>query len=79
MAQEFAKSVCDIVKSSYKLVLDEYEASVPKHLHWQMGNFLSNALTIFVTCSLYEAEKNGVLSSSDTEGKYWLSLLATEQ
>ena len=79
MAQEFAKSVCDIVKSSYKLVLDEYEASVPKHLHWQMGNFLSNALTIFVTCSLYEAEKDGVLSSSDTEGKYWLSLLATEQ
>ena len=78
MAQEFAKSVCDIAKSSYKLVLDEYEQTVPKHLHWQMGNFLSNALTIFVTCSLYEAEKDGVLSTINTEGKYWLSLLATE-
>ncbi|MBQ8392270.1 MAG: RNA polymerase sigma factor [Clostridia bacterium] len=78
MAQEFAKSVQDITDGAYQLVLKEYESTVPKHLHWQMGNFLSNALTILVTCSLYEAEKEGILSVPTDKNKYWLSLFASE-
>ena len=78
MAQEFAKSVQDITKGVYDIVLEEYEKTVPKHLRWQMGNFLSNALTILVTCSLYEAERNGILSAHTENNRYWLSLIATE-
>lgn len=78
MAQEFSKEVVDIIENAYKLVLDEYEKTVPKHLRWQMGNFLSNNLYCFVTCSLYEAERNGILSVPDVENKEWLSLFASE-
>lgn len=78
MAQEFSKEVVSIIENAYKLVLDEYESSVPKHLHWQMGNFLSNNLNVFVTCSLFEAEKDGALSEPDESNKYWLSLFASE-
>ena len=59
-------------------MLDEYEAAVPKHLHWQMGNFLSNHLGNFVTCSLYVGVKNGILSAPDDNNKDWLSLFASE-
>lgn len=43
-----------------------------------MGNFLSNNLNLFVTCSLNDAEKNGVLSTPDENNKEWLSLFASE-
>ena len=78
MAQEFSGSVVSIVEGAYKIVLEEYEKTVPKHLHWQMGNFLSNNLYSFVTCSLFEAEKNKILSTPDENNKYWLSLFASE-
>ena len=78
MAQEFAQGVQDITGGAYELVLEEYLRTIPKHLHWQMGNFLSNSLTIFVTCSLYEAEKEGILSVPTDKNKYWLSLFASE-
>jgi len=78
MAQEFAESVQDITRGAYDIILEEYEKTVPKHLRRQMGNFLSNALTIFVTCSLYEAERDGILSVPTENNRYWLSLIATE-
>jgi len=33
-----------LFNTAYQIVLDEYKETVPKHLHWQMGNFLSNHL-----------------------------------
>ncbi len=78
MAQEFAQSVQDITGEAYELVLEEYQRTIPKRLHWQMGNFLSNCLTIFVPCSLYEAERDGILSAPTENDRYWLSLIATE-
>ena len=78
MAQEFSASVASLVESAYKIVLEEYEKTVPKHLHWQMGNFLSNYLYSFVTCSLFEANKAGALSEPTKNNKYWLSLFASE-
>lgn len=65
-------------KKAYDAVLAEYEKEIPKHLHWQMGNFLSNHLNIFVTCSLYMAKQNGILSTPRDSDKAWLSLFATE-
>lgn len=67
---EFAKA--------YNLVLDEYLPKIPKHLHWQMGNFLSNNLNCFVTCSLYDAVNDDKLSIPDSNNKEWLSLFASE-
>ena len=63
---------------AYQLILGEYESTVPKHLHEQMGNFLSNHLGIFVTCSLYEGIKRGVLSKPDENNREWLSLFVSE-
>ena len=56
--------------------MEEYETTVPKHLHWQMGNFLSNYLNGFVTCTLYDAMKQGALSNPNVEGREWLSLFS---
>ena len=77
LAYEFYPIAREFFDKSYSLVLDEFEATVPKHLHWQMGNFLSNHLGNFVTCSLYEGMKNGALSIPN-ENKDWLSLFASE-
>ena len=63
---------------AYQLILGEYESTVPKHLHEQMGNFLSNHLGFFVTCSLYEGIKRGVLSKPDENNREWLSLFVSE-
>lgn len=63
---------------AYAQILDEYERTVPKHLYWQMGNFLSNHLAGFVTCSLFEGMKNGILSEPDGDNKAWLSLFVSE-
>ena len=62
----------------YDLILREYAAEVPGHLHWQMGNYLSNYLNMLVTCSLYEAKKAGVLSEPEEGNAYWLSLFTSE-
>lgn len=78
LAYELYPQVDKYFNTAYQLVLDEYEATVPKHLHWQMGNFLSNHLGNFVTCSLNEGVKNGVLSMPDENNKDWLSLFASE-
>lgn len=78
MAHEFYKEVSELIKKAYELVLDEYVKTVPEHLHWQMGNFLSNSLNFFVTCSLFEADKNKALSSPTEHDKAWLSLFVSE-
>ena len=78
LAYEFYPTVQKYFDRAYRLVLDEYKSTIPKHLHWQMGNFLSNHLGNFVTCSLYEGMKNGVLSVPDENNKDWLSLFASE-
>jgi RNA polymerase sigma factor (sigma-70 family) len=65
-------------KNAYDIILSEYASSIPRHLEWQMGNFLSNYLNSFVTCSLYEAYKNKILSKPDAHNKPWLSLFACE-
>jgi len=78
MSHELYNEVSELIEKAYKLVLDEYLKIVPKHLYWQMGNFLSNYLNHFVTCSLYEADKNGLLSVPNDNNKVWLSLFASE-
>ena len=65
-------------KKAWDIITGEFEKTVPKNLHWQMGNLLSNYLNPFVTCSLYEACNKGILSQPDENNKAWLSLFATE-
>lgn len=78
LAQEFYNTAFPLIECAWKIVTDEYVPTVPKHLHWQMGNFLSNHLTLFVTCSLREADRNGKLSAPDENNREWLSLFASE-
>lgn len=78
IAQEFYGEVEEILKNAYELVKKEYQSLVPKHLHWQMGNFLSNYLNLFVTCSLYQAKEKEILSQPDEGNRAWLSLFASE-
>ena len=78
LAYDLYPQVLKFFDTAYKLVLDTYQAAIPKHLHWQMGNFLSNHLGSFVTCSLYEGVKNGLLSAPDHNNKEWLSLFASD-
>lgn len=77
LSYEFYEEVKHIFKKAYDIVLNKYAAGVPKHLHSQMGNFLSNSFSAFVTCSLFEAKNRGMLSEPD-ESKMWLSLFASE-
>lgn len=65
-------------QKAYGLIRAEYLPGIPKHLHWQMGNFMTNYLNLFVTCSLYEGWNEGKLSPPDPQNKEWLSLFATE-
>jgi len=65
-------------KIAYDIIVNEYAGNVPKHIQWQMGNFLSNYLSNFVTCSLYEAVNEGILSKPEEQDKAWLSLFAGE-
>jgi len=78
LANSFYNKAMVYFKKAYNIVLSEYEKEVPKHLQWQMGNFLSNHLNVFVTCTLYTAKQNGLLSIPKDSDKAWLSLFATE-
>lgn len=75
---EIGPELLPLVHKAYSIIRAEYEKTVPAHLHWQMGNFLTNGLNYLVTCSLFEAEKRGLLSAPDENNKVWLSLFATE-
>ena len=79
LALTFYPTALEFFQRAYKMILAEYQSSIPKHLHWQMGNFLSNSLGIFVTGSLYEGMGNHVLSAPDENNRDWLSLFASEQ
>jgi hypothetical protein len=72
---EIAKRYYDL---AYEIVRKEFLDGVPKSIKWQMGNFLSNYLNTFVTCSLYEAVNSGSISKPDEHNKAWLSLFASE-
>ena len=78
LAREFYHIVSPLIGRAWEIVLEEYLPSIPKHLHWQMGNFLSNQLNHFVTCSLQIADREGVLSKPDETNREWLSLFASE-
>lgn len=78
IACEFYQQVEVLIKEVYSIILREYRSTVPEHLRWQMGNFLSNPLNLLVTCSLYEARKEGILSEPDENNTSWLSLFASE-
>lgn len=78
MGDELFKNTEVFIDKAYRIVLHEYESTVPKHLRWQMGNFLTNHLNNFVTCSIYEADRKGLLSEPDENNKEWLSLFVTE-
>ncbi len=77
--QSFYETAKPYFETAWKLILKEFEPAVPKHLHGQMGNFLSRILSTFVTCALYEGEKQGVLSGMEVEGKEWISLVVFEE
>ena len=74
----FYETAYQYFKTAYDMITEEFEKLVPKNLHWQMGNLLSNYLNPFVTCSLYEANNKNLLSKPDETNKSWLSLFATE-
>lgn len=78
LSHTFYNTAKEYYKTAYNLILKEYMCGVPKHLQWQMGNFLSNHLNKFVTCSLYEGMNNKLLSKPDEFNKEWLSLFASE-
>lgn len=78
IAFDFYDTALPFFETAWKQVLAEYEPTVPKHLHNQMANFLSNYLTSFVTCSLYEALNHGTISAESGQAKPWISLFASE-
>ena len=77
-SQEFYREVEPIIREAYEIVRKEYLPTIPKHLHWQMGNFLSNYLNQLVTCSLYRAKEAGMLSQPNEDTRTWLSLFASD-
>jgi len=74
LAMEFYEVAEPLFEKAWSLIRAELEKTVPKHLHWQMNNFLTNVLNCFVTCSLYDGMKNKALSEPDAPGREWLSL-----
>ena len=64
----------EILLAAHKLVRAEYLPGIPEHLHWQMDNFLTNYLGLFVTCTLQDAVQAGKLSHPDENSREWLSL-----
>ncbi len=78
LASDFYETAFPFFDMAWKQVLREYGAAVPKHLHGQMANFLSNHLSSFIPCSLYEALKRNEISEVDEKSKPWVSLFASE-
>lgn len=78
IAFEFYKTAKKYLDTAWKIILSEYESGVPKHLRDQMGNFLTNNLNGFVTCSLYEGVNRGDLSQPDEFNKKWISMYQIE-
>ena len=66
----------EIFRAAHQLVREEYAAGIPEHLHWQMDNFLTNYLGLFVTCTLQDAVAAGRLSAPEENHREWLSLYA---
>lgn len=77
-AMEFYPTAMKFLQKAYGMILAEYESSIPNRLRWQMGNFLSNNLGVFVTASLYEGVRKQMLSVPDENNREWLSLFASE-
>ncbi len=79
---EIAEAFYPIAKpyfdGAWKLILDTYLPTMPKHLAWQKGNLFANNLNMFVNCSYYDAVKEGMLSEPD-DSRYWLSLFLTDR
>ncbi len=75
LAQTFYEIAKPYFEQAWKMTLQEFEAEVPKALRPQMGNLLANTLNTFVSCSLYEAVEQGVLSDYAVEGREWLSMV----
>lgn len=73
MSDEFYQSVIHLYRNAYKNILAKYESDVPKHLHWQMVNLLTNNM-VFIPCTLYNANEKGLLSSKDAIGNEWLCM-----
>lgn len=80
--EEIAFKFCDdvaapIFRKVYNIAISEYAATVPAHLHGQMGNHLTSCLNILVPCSLYEAKEAGHLFPPEGD-PYWISLFASD-
>jgi len=78
IADEFYPRARPYLDKAWAMIRARYEKSVPIRLRWQMGNFLSNALGVFVTASMYEGVREGALSVPDENNRQWLSLFVTE-
>lgn len=78
LALDFYNTALPFFGIAWKLVLNGYESAVPNHLHTQMAHFLSNHLSSFVTCSLYEALNHGDISVENEKALPWISLFASE-
>lgn len=76
IAAGFYETAVSYFRRGYQSILEMYRSYIPEHLKWQMGNFLSNHLGNFTTCSLFEGMNSGVLSPPDDENRTWLSLFA---
>ncbi|MBQ4576027.1 MAG: RNA polymerase sigma factor [Clostridia bacterium] len=73
IAEDFYSIAKPYFDAAWKLVLDIYLPTMPKHLEWQKGNLFANNLNMFINCSYYDAVKEGLLSEPD-DNRYWLSL-----
>lgn len=78
MTVELYRRMEGLLGKTYHLIRQEFVESVPPHLRWQMGNFLSYKMRWLVTCSLYEAAGRGLLSEPDENNRTWLSLYTYE-
>lgn len=79
MAHAFYEESAELYEKAYDMILQWYVKTIPPHLHWQMGNFLSFKLNYLATCSLYEALRQGILSEPGEEDRKWLSLFVVGQ
>lgn len=79
LARKFYPFTLKYFQEAWEMILEKIGDSIPKDLHWQSGNVLSNTLNCFVSCSLYEAVKKGLLSQPGETGREWISLFVSRQ